>query len=68
MSSPRTTLNPGVGSGLLKAGGPVNLAVTVVAPVIGSVQVPIPTQPPLQPAKTEPALGVAVSVTAVPLV
>jgi len=44
------------------------LAVTVVAPVIGSVQVPIPTQPPLQPAKTEPALGVAVSVTAVPLV
>jgi hypothetical protein len=44
------------------------VAVTVVAAEIVTVQDPVPEQPPpLQPVKAEPALGVAVSVTAVPL-
>src|SRR5439155_17705921 len=46
----------------------LKLAVTVVAAVGVTVQVPVPEQPPpLQPSNVEPALGVAVSVTAVPL-
>jgi hypothetical protein len=46
----------------------VNVAVTDVAALIVTVQVPVPVQPPpLQPVKLEPAAGVAVSVTAVPL-
>src|SRR2546427_6989810 len=46
----------------------VNVAVTVVAAESVTVQVPVPEQPPpLQPVKVEPAAGVAVSVTAVPL-
>ncbi len=45
------------------------VAVTVVAALRVTVQVPLPEQPPpLQPLKVEPAVGVAVSVTAVPLV
>jgi hypothetical protein len=45
-----------------------NVAVTEVGAVTVTVQVPVPEQPPpLQPAKVEPAAGVAVSVTAVPL-
>jgi hypothetical protein len=44
-------------------------AVTVVAPFIVTVQVPVPVQPPpLQPAKVEPAAGVAVKITPVPVV
>src|SRR2546426_7702852 len=47
----------------------VNVAVTVVAAVRVTVQVPLPEQPPpVQPLKVEPAAGAAVSVTAVPLV
>jgi hypothetical protein len=45
----------------------VKLAVTVVAAVIVTVHVPVPLHPPpLQPLKTEPVAGVAVSVTGVP--
>ena len=46
----------------------VNVAVTVVSAVRVTTQVPVPEQPPpLQPVKVEPAAGVAVSVTVVPL-
>src|SRR5216117_762484 len=46
-----------------------NVAMTVVAAVRVTVQAPVPEQPPpLQPVKVEPVAGVAVSVTAVPLV
>ena len=45
----------------------VNVAVTVVAAVRVTVQGPMPVQVPLQPVKTEPGAGVAVSVTSVPL-
>ena len=42
--------------------------VTVVAAESVTVQAPVPEQPPpLQPVKVEPAAGVAVNVTAVPL-
>jgi len=44
----------------------VNVAVTVVAAETVTVQAPVPAQP-VQPVKVEPAAGVAVSVTAVPL-
>jgi hypothetical protein len=45
------------------------LAVTDVAALIVTVQLPVPEQPPpLQPVKVDPAAGVAVSVTAAPLV
>jgi hypothetical protein len=45
-----------------------NPAVTVVAAFSVTVQVPVPEQPPpVQPVKVEPAAGVAVKVTAVPL-
>jgi hypothetical protein len=43
------------------------VAVTVVAVLSVTVQVPVPVQPPLQPVKVEPAAGAAVKVTAVPL-
>ena len=47
----------------------MKVAVTVVAAESVTVQVPVPAQPPpVQPVKVEPAAGVAVSVTAVPLV
>ena len=44
-----------------------NVAVTLWAALIVTVQVPVPVQPPLQPVNVEPVAGVAVSVTAVPL-
>src|SRR5437879_12916257 len=47
----------------------VKVAVTVVAAETVTTHDPVPEQPPpLQPLKIEPAAGVAVSVTAVPLV
>src|SRR5438067_1517807 len=46
----------------------VKVAVTVVPAETVTTHVPVPEQPPpLQPLKVEPAAGVAVSVTAVPL-
>ena len=46
----------------------MKVAVTVRAWLMVTVQVPVPEQPsPLQPAKFEPALAVAVSVTLVPV-
>src|SRR5439155_8874885 len=43
-------------------------AVTEAAALIVTMQVPVPEQPPpLQPEKVDPAVGVAVKVTAVPL-
>src|SRR5206468_11335966 len=45
----------------------MKVAVTAVAPLSVTVHGPVPEQPPLQPVKAKPALGVAVSVTAVPL-
>ncbi len=44
----------------------VNVAVTERAWSIVTVQPPVPEQAPLQPPKTEPTDGVAVSVTTVP--
>src|SRR2546425_12088513 len=61
---------PAVGVMMEAAGGvmSVNVAVTVVAALRVTVQVPGPEQPPpVQPRKVEPAAGAAVSVTAVPL-
>jgi hypothetical protein len=46
----------------------VNVAVTDCAAFIVTAQVPVPVQGPLQPVKTDPAEGVAVSVTEVPAV
>ena len=46
----------------------LNVAVTDLASVIVITQLPVPLQAPDQPAKSEPAAGVAVSVTIVPLV
>ena len=49
-------------------GWSANVAVTEVAALTVTVQVPVPVQPlPLQPENVEPAAGVAVSVTAVPV-
>src|SRR2546422_7647492 len=60
---------PAVGVMMEAAGGvmSVNVAVTVVAALRVTVQVPGPEQPPpVQPLKVEPAAGAAVSVTAGP--
>jgi len=47
--------------------GRANVAVTLCAALIVTLQVPVPVQPPLQPANSEPAAGAAVNVTAAPL-
>src|SRR2546426_7558116 len=48
--------------------GTAKVAVTVVAALSVTEQVPVPEQPPpLQPEKVEPTAGAAVKVTAVPL-
>ena len=44
------------------------LAVTTAAAPMVTLQAPVPVQAPLQPVKVEPVPGVAVNVTAVPLV
>ena len=46
--------------------GPWNVAVTLRACVIETVQAPVPVHAPLQPVKPAPALGVGVNVTDVP--
>src|SRR5258705_13464630 len=49
--------------------GTANVAVTDVAALIVTVQVAVPVQPPpLQPVNVDPAAGVAVKVTTVPVV
>jgi hypothetical protein len=45
----------------------VKLAVTLREVLMLTVQVPVPVQAPLQPAKLEPLLATAVRVTLVPL-
>ena len=45
----------------------VKVAVTVVAALMLTVHVPVPVHAPVQPLKVEPAAGVAVNVTVVPL-
>ena len=44
----------------------LKLAVTVIAPLLASVQGAVPAQLPLQPVKAEPAAATAARVTAVP--
>ena len=46
----------------------LKVAVTALAAVIDKVQVDVPVQTPVQPAKVEPGEAAAVSVTDVPLV
>jgi hypothetical protein len=46
---------------------PLNVAVTDRAAVIDTVQLPVPVHAPLQPAKVEPLVAAAVSVTEVAL-
>ena len=45
----------------------LNVAITNLAAVMVTEQVPVPTQAPLQPAKVEPAAAAAVRATTVPL-
>jgi len=45
----------------------LNVAVTDLAAFMVTEQAPVPLQAPLQPPKLEPATGVAVSMTVVPL-
>ena len=45
----------------------LNVAVTLRACVIDTVQVPVPVHAPLQPANVEPLAAAAVSVTLVPV-
>jgi hypothetical protein len=52
----------------VKAIGIEKVAVTARAALIVTEQLPVPVQAPLQPVKVEPAAGVAVKVTAVPVV
>jgi hypothetical protein len=76
-TNPNTALPPGT-VGTVEPPGPTEMitglfpllkvAVTGVAAVTVTTQVPVPEQPPpIQPANVEPSAGNAVSVTAVPL-
>jgi len=56
-------LQTGPAGGVIK----LNVAVTDLALIIETVQVPVPVQAPDQPAKLEPSAGIAVSITEVPL-
>ena len=49
-----------------KSGIKLNVAVTAVAALMGATHDAGPEQAPLQPAKTEPAAGVAIKVTVAP--
>ena len=60
-------VDPPDGTVTMTAVGPLNVAVTVVAAVIVTVQVPVPSQGALHPVNVEPSAGVAVNVTCVPL-
>jgi hypothetical protein len=51
---------------VVHASARAKFAVTAVAAVIDTVQVPVPVQAPDQPVNTEPAEGVAVRTTLVP--
>ena len=54
--------------GVLPGRGPeANVAVTLVAAVRFTEQEPVPPQPPLQPVKVDPVVGVAASATVVSL-
>ena len=66
MEQPRGARKLGPPSRVLKRCG-VKLAVTDCAALIVTVQMPVPVHAPLQPPKVEPAAGVAVRVTGVPL-
>jgi hypothetical protein len=76
ISSPKNAVPPGVvvaivdppdGTVTITPVGPLNVAVTVVAAVIVTVQVPVPSHGALHPVNVEPSAGVAVNVTCVPL-
>ena len=60
-------VDPPVGTVTMTPVGPLNVAVTVVAAVSVTVQVPVPSHGALQPVKVEPVAAVAVNVTCVPL-
>ena len=65
----RVTLGPpGAPGGVEGPEARLNVAVTVVAALTVTVQVPVPEHAPLQPANVEPPAGVAVRVSAVPAV
>jgi hypothetical protein len=46
----------------------LNVAVTALAALMVTLQLPVPVQAPLQPAKVDPVAAVSVKVTTVPLV
>ena len=50
----------------MKLGIGVKVAVTFCAEFVVTIQVEVPVQAPLKPAKNDPAAGAAVSVTMVP--
>ena len=65
----RVTLGPpGAAGGVEGPEARLNVAVTVVAALTVTVQVPVPEHAPLQLANVEPPAGVAVRVSAVPVV
>jgi hypothetical protein len=53
---------------LFLGGATLNIAVTLRAAVMLTVQFPVPAQAPLQPVNTEPLEAAAVKVTLVPAV
>jgi hypothetical protein len=73
--NPTTMFPPGVVVVVVENPGPganvnvemLNVAVTDSAALIVTTQLPVPLHAPLHPANADPAAGVAVSVTTVPL-